>query len=83
MTITSQQIILPSRSSSAGDKNSPKPPPKVYNVKDFPFKGYQAPQPEGYQQSKASPSSSAIVIDNGTVLYSRKLLDLTKNLFYL
>ncbi|QKX60205.1 uncharacterized protein TRUGW13939_07348 [Talaromyces rugulosus] len=66
MTITSQQIILPTRSTSAGDKNSPKPPPKIYNVKDFPFKGYQPPQPEGYQQSKASPSSSAIVIDNGS-----------------
>ncbi|CRG88659.1 Actin-like protein arp5 [Talaromyces islandicus] len=66
MTITSRQIVLPSRSTSAGDKNTPKPPPKVFNARDFPFKGYQPPQPEGYQQSKASPSSSAIVIDNGS-----------------
>ncbi|KAH8689936.1 putative chromatin remodeling complex subunit [Talaromyces proteolyticus] len=66
MTITSQQIILPSRSTNGGDRNEAKPPPQILNAKDFPFKGYQPPQPDGYEQSRASPGSSAIVIDNGS-----------------
>ncbi|KAL1962472.1 hypothetical protein VTN77DRAFT_9673 [Rasamsonia byssochlamydoides] len=65
MTITSRQTVLPARASNSADKNANKPPPKTFPVPEPPFKGYHPPQPEGYQQSKASPSSSAIVIDNG------------------
>lgn len=65
MTITSRQTVLPARAFSSADKNATKPPPKVFPVPEPPFKGYHPPQPDGYQQSKASPSSSAIVIDNG------------------
>ena len=66
MTISSVQTILPTR--FAGDpsqRKAPKPPPLIYNAKDHPFKGFHPPQPEGYEQSKANPESSAIVIDNG------------------
>ncbi|EED14274.1 chromatin remodeling complex subunit (Arp5), putative [Talaromyces stipitatus ATCC 10500] len=65
MTITTERIIVSTRASSSSDKDSPKPPPKIYNVQEYPFKGYHPPQPDGYEQSKASPHSSAIVIDNG------------------
>ncbi|OKL62032.1 hypothetical protein UA08_02181 [Talaromyces atroroseus] len=66
MAITSETIISSTRASSASNKDSAKPPPKIYNVQEYPFKGYHPPQPDGYQQSKSSPSSSAIVIDNGS-----------------
>ncbi|KIX04311.1 uncharacterized protein Z518_05178 [Rhinocladiella mackenziei CBS 650.93] len=39
--------------------------PQIYPAPDFPFKGWQPPQPEGYRQSAATPTESAIVIDNG------------------
>lgn len=66
MTITSAQTIVPARLSiNVSEKRAQKPPPKVFNIHDHPFKGYQPPQPEGYEQSKANPASSAIVIDNG------------------
>lgn len=39
--------------------------PKIYGSSDFPFKGWQPPQPEGYKQSAATTHESAIVIDNG------------------
>jgi actin-related protein 5 len=65
MTVTSEQRLVVSRAANSLDRNAAKPPPKVFSVAESPFKGYQPPQPDGYQQSKASPSSSAIVIDNG------------------
>lgn len=65
MTITSQQILQPPRIASSADMKIPKPPPKVFPIDDFPFKGYQPPKPEGYERSKDSPDTSAIVIDNG------------------
>lgn len=67
MTIISERIITSTRAGGSSHRDSPKPPPKIYNVKEYPFKGYQPPQPDGYEQSKASPSSSAIVIDNGII----------------
>uniref|UniRef100_A0A093XHF0 Actin-like protein arp5 n=1 Tax=Talaromyces marneffei PM1 TaxID=1077442 RepID=A0A093XHF0_TALMA len=66
MTITSERIITSSRASGSSHRDSPKPPPKIYNVQEYPFKGYRPPQPDGYEQSRSSPSSSAIVIDNGS-----------------
>ncbi|ODM19640.1 hypothetical protein SI65_04625 [Aspergillus cristatus] len=69
MTITSVQTVLPNRLTiDPSERKAAKPPPKVYNAKDHPFKGYHPPQPEGYRQSKANPDSSAIVIDNGSNL---------------
>ncbi|KAL5691009.1 hypothetical protein EMGR_007344 [Emarellia grisea] len=69
MTITSVQTILPSRFAvTSTEKNAAKPPPKIYNVLDNPFKGYQPPQPDGYERSRSKPSTSAIVIDNGSSL---------------
>jgi hypothetical protein len=66
MTITSVHTLLPARvASNATEKRAEKPPPQLHGVQDFPFKGYHPPQPEGYQQSKAHPDTSAIVIDNG------------------
>lgn len=41
------------------------PQPKVYPSPEFPFKGYQPPQPDGYAQSAGTHTDSAIVLDNG------------------
>ena len=69
MTITSVQTLLPGRvASNSTEKRTEKPPPQLYGITDFPFKGYHPPQPEGYQQSQAHPDTSAIVIDNGKEL---------------
>ncbi|KAJ5691824.1 hypothetical protein N7462_001247 [Penicillium macrosclerotiorum] len=69
MTITSVQTFLPSRFAiNSSEKREAKPTPQTYGVQDFPFKGYQPPQPDGYEQSKAHPDTSAIVIDNGSHL---------------
>jgi actin-related protein 5 len=71
MAITSVQSILPARVTvNASEQGAVKPPPKISNVQDFPFKGYQPPQPEGYEQSKSRPDTSAIVIDNGKQSYN-------------
>ncbi|BCS30528.1 actin-related protein ARP5 [Aspergillus puulaauensis] len=69
MAITSVQSILPARSSiNSTEKGAVKPPPKIFDVHERPFKGYQPPQTEGYEQSKSKPDTSAIVIDNGSHL---------------
>ncbi|KAK2808488.1 hypothetical protein FQN50_004696 [Emmonsiellopsis sp. PD_5] len=69
MTITSTRVLAPQRATAdISERNAPKPPPKLYAVHDPPFKGYQPPQPDGYEQSRATASTSAIVIDNGSHL---------------
>ncbi|PYH97484.1 actin-like ATPase domain-containing protein [Aspergillus ellipticus CBS 707.79] len=66
MAITSIQPVIPTRFAiNSTEQGAAKPVPKPYNVQDHPFKGYHAPQPEGYAKSKAT---SAIVIDNGSNL---------------
>ncbi|KAJ9207627.1 putative chromatin remodeling complex subunit [Paecilomyces variotii] len=68
MTIAAA-TVLPTRSAAiVTDKDRVKPPPKVYPVQDHPFKGYHPPQPDGYEQSKSTANTSAIVIDNGSHL---------------
>lgn len=68
MTITSVQAVLPGRFAiNSTEKSTAKPPPKVYNAQEPPFKGYHAPQPDGYQRSRSKPDTSAIVIDNGAL----------------
>lgn len=77
MTVTFSRDLQPSRvSANISDRNVSRSAPNVYPVCDPPFKGYHPPQPEGYEQSKADPSSSAIVIDNGreTTLLLRLIL---------
>lgn len=73
MTITSVQTILPTRfTSNSTEKPAAKPPPELYHAQDFPFKGYQAPQTDGFERSKAHPDTSAIVIDNGESALDQK-----------
>ncbi|OJD12909.1 hypothetical protein AJ78_06574 [Emergomyces pasteurianus Ep9510] len=69
MTITSTRLLVsPRTAADISQRNDPKPPPKLYPIQDPPFKGYIPPQPEGYEQSRETASSSAIVIDNGSHL---------------
>ncbi|KAL4932457.1 actin-related protein ARP5 [Aspergillus undulatus] len=69
MAITSVQSVLPARFSiNSSEKRAAKPPSKIFNAYERPFKGYQPPQPDGYEQSKSKPDTSAIVIDNGSHL---------------
>ena len=71
MTIVSEQTIIPGRLFiNANEKRAAKPPPKVFNIQDRTFKGYQPPQPDGYERSKSNPGASAIVIDNGESIMS-------------
>lgn len=62
MTITKVEKIIEQRSRPPNDNF---PAPKIYPSPDFPFKGWQPPQPEGWKQSAATPTESAIVIDSG------------------
>ncbi|KAL4890572.1 actin-like ATPase domain-containing protein [Aspergillus ambiguus] len=69
MAITSVQPVLPGRYAiNSTEKTASKSPPQVYNVQEPPFKGYHPPQPEGYEQSRSKPDTTAIVIDNGSSL---------------
>ncbi|KAL4864322.1 hypothetical protein BDV12DRAFT_176316 [Aspergillus spectabilis] len=69
MGITSVQSIIPARFSiNSSEQGAAKLPPKIFDAQERPFRGYQAPQAEGYQQSKSRPHTSAIVIDNGSHL---------------
>lgn len=46
---------------------APKPPPKLWSVKEAHFEAYQEPQPDGYREARArGANGAAIVIDNGT-----------------
>ncbi|KAI1615092.1 actin beta/gamma 1 [Exophiala viscosa] len=66
MTITTVSRIT-------AERRLPTPPPdgqvrsqpRVYPAPDFPFKGWQPPQTDGYRQSAANPAENAIIIDNG------------------
>ena len=65
MTITSVRVyeaqeVAPSKTA---DQNSPKPPARIWQAGEPPFKGYTPAPSDGYAQSSAD---TAIVIDNGT-----------------
>ena len=65
MTINSIRVLEPVSSfTRTSERNSPKPPAKVWQASEAPFKGYQAAPSHGYGQSS---TSTAIVIDNGKV----------------
>ncbi|KAL9106760.1 MAG: hypothetical protein Q9227_008259 [Pyrenula ochraceoflavens] len=68
MTISSVTSIASDRRPPSPQGNPVHPPSRIYEPTDFPFKGYRAPQPDGYVQSAATPDESAIVIDNGASL---------------
>ena len=59
------QLCSNLRAFHASGRSSPKPPGKVWQASEPPFKGYQSAPTEGYQHSS---SSTAIVIDNGTII---------------
>jgi actin-related protein 5 len=64
MTINSVSLIFEERSlPSPGPEEQSQ---KLHPAPDFPFKGWQPPQTDGYRQSAGTPLDSAIVIDNGT-----------------
>ncbi|KAJ9494656.1 Nuclear actin-protein involved in chromatin remodeling [Exophiala xenobiotica] len=66
MTITSvSRITTERRLPTPPEDGQPDSQPRVHPAPDFPFRGWQPPQPEGYRQSAANPSENAIVIDNG------------------
>lgn len=65
MAITAVSSIVKERTLPSPTTDGPTSKPHIYPVPDFPFKGWQPPQPEGYRQSAANPSENAIVIDNG------------------
>lgn len=55
------------------ERRLPSPPPDedltaspvIHSAPDYPFRGWQPPQPDGYTQSAGTSLDSAIVIDNG------------------
>ena len=66
MTITATSRILTERRLPTPPVDGrPQSQPRIYPAADFPFKGWQPPQPDGYQKSAAAPLENAIVIDNG------------------
>jgi actin-related protein 5 len=80
MGITSVQSIIPARNTiNASEQGAAKPSPKIYDAQERPFRGYQPPQPDGYQQSKSRPDTSAIVIDNGENTFEASLSPNTEN----
>lgn len=63
MTITSTRFLEPPVADVRVLQNgSAKPPERIWHAVDPPFKGYQPPPSEGYEESS---SNTAIVIDNG------------------
>ena len=63
MTINSVRVLEPVTSfTRTSGRNSPKPPPRIWQASEPPFKGLQAVPSQGYGQSSAS---TAVVIDNG------------------
>jgi hypothetical protein len=67
MTIQSVRTLVTKRQlPSPPADDSSETSPRVYGAPDFPFKGWQPPQPEGHRQSAATSHESAFVIDNGT-----------------
>ena len=66
MAITATSRIVVERSLPTPPPEASATQPRIYPAADFPFKGWQPAQPEGYKQSAATPGQSAIIIDNGT-----------------
>jgi len=65
MTITRINRFIEERSRPPVPADGNWPTPKIHPAPEFPFKGLQKAQPEGYAQSAGTPTESAIVIDVG------------------
>ena len=66
MTITTVSLLTTERRLPSPPPDRPsQSQPRIHAAPDFPFKGWQPPKPDGYQQSADTRSESAIVIDNG------------------
>lgn len=65
MTISGVKRIVEERNRPAQPANGVHPTPQIHPAPDFPFKGWQPPQPSGYKDSSGTPSESAIVVDCG------------------
>src|SRR5690242_4367683 len=65
MTITNVNRIISERARPPPPPNGTYPAPRIHPVPEYPFKGWQPPQPEGYQQSAGTAAESAIVLDSG------------------
>ncbi|ETN42262.1 uncharacterized protein HMPREF1541_04203 [Cyphellophora europaea CBS 101466] len=66
MAITQVSRIIKERTLPTPPADGQPTAPRIYPAPEFPFKGHQPPQPEGYRQSAANPSENAIIIDNGS-----------------
>jgi len=65
MTIQSVRTLIANRQLPSTPANDPSElSPRVHGAPDFPFKGWQPPQPESDRESAAS-HERAFVIDNG------------------
>lgn len=65
MTITNVNKIITERSRPDLDSGNFATGPRIYPAPDFPFQGFKPADPSGWVQSAATPTESAIVIDNG------------------
>lgn len=65
MTISNTKRLVEERTRPPAPPNGQYPAPRLYPAPEFPFKGWQPPQPDGYRQSAGTPADSAIVIDTG------------------
>lgn len=68
MTIISVNRIVEERRFPTPPPDAVESTPRIHPAPDYPFRGWQPPQPEGYKQSTATPSESAIILDNGVTL---------------
>ncbi|ERF74831.1 hypothetical protein EPUS_03215 [Endocarpon pusillum Z07020] len=67
MTIKSVRTLATTRQLPSPPADDLRPSsPRVCDAPDYPFKGWQPPQPEGYRQSAATSIETAFVIDNGS-----------------
>lgn len=66
MTITSTHYLESTFTSATAQGVGAPPPARIWHATDPPFKGYQPPPSSAFEQSTAE---TAIVIDNGTLLF--------------
>jgi actin-related protein 5 len=66
MTISAVNTIIEERRfPTPPPGTSPSSGPQIYLAPDYPFKGWQPPQPEGFRDSAGTAGESAIILDNG------------------
>ncbi len=70
MTINTINRIVEERRFPTPPPDATESKPRLYPAPDYPFRGWQPPQLEGYRQSVATPAESAIILDNGLSCYN-------------